>query len=85
MDQMTFDDLMETNPGQIPELIHCPLTEDYHWLRITVGHTPTQFKGSIEFELAGYEYMYKDTPFKDSVMSAFSGNVRLVDWKNETQ
>ena len=83
MSQMTLDDLMTMDAEPVPELIHCPLSGGFHWLRITAGHTPARFKELVQFELAGYEYMYKDSPLKDQIISEFIGSVKVVDWKNE--
>ena len=80
---MTIDDFLETSSAEIPVLIHCPLTEGFHWLRITSGHTPDRFRQFVEFELNGYEYLYKDASIKDGIISEFSGHVRVVDWKDE--
>ncbi|MEK4713446.1 hypothetical protein [Sporosarcina sp. FSL K6-5500] len=80
---MTLDDLLIMDAELVPELIHCPLSDGFHWLRITAGHTPARFKGFVQFELSGYEYMYKDASMKDEIISEFSGSVKVVDWKNE--
>lgn len=83
VDQLTIDDFLSADFVKAPELIHCPLTDRFHWLRITSGHTPDAYKKFVEFELDGYEYLYKDTMIKDGVISAFDGLVKVVSWDSE--
>ena len=81
-DQLTIDDYLEVDSWVEPELLHCQLSEGFHWMRISRGHTPDPFKKYVEFELDGYEYLYKDTPTKDGILTVFSGRVKVVDWQN---
>lgn len=85
MDQMTIVDFLEMDPVYTGELICCSLTEDFHWLRITSGHTPAPFTDLIEFELDGYEFMYKSTPIKDEIISAFGGKVKRIQYAAHEQ
>ncbi len=82
-DQLSIDDYLEVDSWMDPELLHCQLSEGFHCLRISSGHTPNAFKKYVEFELAGYEYLYKNTSMKDGIISAFGGSVKVVDWKGE--
>ncbi|MBO0586145.1 hypothetical protein [Sporosarcina sp. E16_8] len=78
MDQMTLSDYLELDPVCTGELICCSLTQDFHWIRITSGHTPAPFLKLVEFELDGYEFMYKSTSVKNEIISAFGGKVKNI-------
>lgn len=80
MDQMAIDDFLEMEPVYTGELICCSLTEDFHWLRITSGHTPIHFLNLVEFELDGFEFLYKHTSIKDEIISAFGGKVKIIPY-----
>lgn len=80
MEQMNIGDFMELPPVCTGELICCSLTQDFHWIRITSGHTPTPFINLVEFELDGYEFLYKDTTVKDEIISAFGGKVKIIPY-----
>ena len=81
-DQLTIDDYLDVNSWVDPELLHCQLSAGFHWLRITSGHIPDDFKKHVEFELDGYEHLFKDTSIKDGIVAAFGGRVKVVDWQN---
>lgn len=85
MEQMTIVDFLEMEPICAGELICCSLTKDFHWLRITSGHTPTAFLNLVEFELDGYEFLYKDTTIKDEIISAFGGKVKTIQYAAHEQ
>ena len=84
MDQMALDDFLEMEPVCTGELICCSLSQDFHWIRITSGHTPSPFLKLVEFELDGYEFMYKDTPVKNEIISAFGGKVKVIPYSTHT-
>lgn len=74
MDQMKIDDFLDFEP----ELICCSLSQGYHWLKITSGHTPSNFTQYIDFEHEGFENLYQGTSVKDALISAFGGTVRVI-------
>ena len=85
MSQMAIDDFLEMEPVRTPELICCALTQDLYWLRITSGHTPTPFLKLVEFELDGYDFLYKRTSIKDEIISMFDGTVEIVPFATHGQ
>lgn len=79
MNQLTFDDIVATDA----ELILCPLTPNYHWIRITEGQTPSRFVECVQFRLDGYDYLYERTESKDKILSAFEGDIKTVPFVNQ--
>lgn len=75
---MTLGDFLTTEDGFVPELIICSLSQGFHWLRITSGHTPTQFSKLIDFKLNGYDHIYKGASAKDEIIAVFNGVVKTV-------
>lgn len=72
MNQLSFDELFDDDK----ELIHCKLSEGYHWLRITEGHTPAEFADRIHFSIHNYDYLYEETKMKDEIISRFTGPMK---------
>ena len=80
MDQMTLGDFLELEPVCTGELICCSLSQGYHWLKITSGHTPADFRQSIDFELDGFENLYQGTTAKEALISSFVGKVKTIPY-----
>lgn len=80
MDQMTLIDFLEMDPVYTGELICCSLSQGYHWLKITTGHTPAEFKQYVDFELDGFENLYQGTAVKDKLISEFRGTVKVIPY-----
>lgn len=74
MNQLSFDELFDDEK----ELIHCKLSEGYHWLRITKGQTPIVFADRIHFSDATYDYLYERTPMKDKIINQFNGPIKIL-------
>ena len=55
LEQLTLGDFMGTKPVYSGELICCSLSQGYHWIKVTSGHTPAEFRDNIDFELDGFE------------------------------
>lgn len=77
MEQLSFEDMLTTDY----ELIHCPFTQSYHWIRITSGFTPSQYTERIHFTLHGFDYLYEDENGKTQIINAFNGPVKTVTWE----
>lgn len=78
MNQMTMGEFLNTKECIAPELIICSLTQNFHWLRISTGHTPIKFSKFIAFQLNGYDYIYEDSSVKNQIISVFNGIVSVV-------
>lgn len=85
MDQMELDDFLDLDPVCIGELICCSLSQGYHWLKITSGHTPSRFTQYIDFELDGFENLYQGTTLKDELISVFGGSVKVIPYSVNAQ
>lgn len=77
MDQLTLDDFIDGNK----ELICCQLSEGYHWLRITSGHSPIAVVDRKHFILDGYDHFYEGTQGKDEIIGLFDGPIKIVEWE----
>lgn len=77
MDQMNFDSYMDGKK----ELIHCELGSDFHWIRITSGHTPSKARKRVQFILGGYDFLYVNRILKDEIKSSFNGLIKTITWK----
>lgn len=77
MGQMNFDSYMDGEEV----LIHCPLTSDFHWIRITSGRTPPRFRKQVQFMLDGYDFMYVNKTKKDEIVEAFDGSIVTITWE----
>ncbi|BAQ11472.1 ATP synthase epsilon chain 2 [Bacillus sp. OxB-1] len=77
MNQLSFDDFLDGGK----ELIHCQLSSEFHWLRITSGYTPSLVKSRVHFSLHGYDYFYEDTKGKDEILNLFNGPIKTVSWE----
>lgn len=78
MKQITIEEFIKVEGSK--KMICCSLTEGYHWLRISEGHTPTDFREKIDFKLGGYEYLYVGTADKDGILDAFDGAVKFLSY-----
>lgn len=76
MMQITIDDFVDVESPK--RLICCSMTRTYHWLRISKGHTPVEFKHKIDFTLREYDYLYIGTKDKDAILEVFDGTVNHV-------
>ncbi|MCG3089153.1 hypothetical protein [Sporosarcina cyprini] len=79
MNQLTFDEFLNGSK----ELIHCQLSPGFHWLRISSGHTPSEYMSSVHFALNGYDFLYLGANEKDEVMKNFDGPIKTIDWDDE--
>lgn len=77
MEQINFDSFMD---GQ-KELIHCELGSDFHWIRITSGHTPKEINNKVQFAIDGYDFMYISKAEKDEALKAFDGPTKTLTWE----
>lgn len=77
MDQMNFDSYMDGKK----ELIHCELGSDFHWIRITSGHTPSKVRREVQFILDGYDFLYVNRILKDKIKSSFDGLIKTITWE----
>lgn len=76
MIQITIDEFVEVESPK--RLICCSMTKNFHWLRISKGDTPADFKKCIDFTLREFEYLYIDTESKDAILAMFEGAVSHV-------
>lgn len=76
MMQITIDEFVEVESPK--RLICCSLTKNFHWLRISAGHTPVAFKSEIDFTLREFDYLYISTEIKDKLLEVFDGDVQHV-------
>lgn len=83
VEQMSLDDFLKREPEFIPELICCPLSQGFYWLRITSGYTPARFLKYIDFNLDGYDYLYKGSSLKDEIISMFIGTVKHIHYNSQ--
>lgn len=78
MEQMTFESLLASDG----EMIHCPMTPTFHWIRITEGQTPAEYADRIHFKMHGYDYLYEDTAGMEEIKKAFTGSISTVPWES---
>ncbi len=76
MMQITIDEFVEVESPK--RLICCSMTKNFHWLRISKGHTPANFKNRVDFTLREFDYLYIDTESKDAILAMFEGAVSHV-------
>lgn len=76
MRQITIDDFVDVESPE--RLICCSLTRNFHWLRISKGHTPERFKNEVQFTLRQFEYLYVCTERKKEILSAFNGTIENI-------
>lgn len=76
MKQITIDDFIDVESPK--RLICCSMTKNFHWLRISKGDTPNEFREKIDFTLREFDYLYIDTADKDAILNVFDGLVNVV-------
>lgn len=74
--QITIDEFVEVESPK--RLICCSLTKNFHWLQISKGDTPKEFRGKIDFTLREFDYLYVGTADKDAILGVFEGAVSDV-------
>lgn len=79
MEQITMDEFVNINSQK--QLICCSLTDNYHWLRISEGDTPAEFRDEVSFVLHDFDYLYVRTAKKDKILKAFDGVVTVVPFE----